>query len=115
MVYKTITLVSVPNLKSFGPTKTELQAKELGEFSIMLYGKNRAGGVLLPAIMAAAIKMYGDFQNFEQLYLLPLLMYRPETCRDLSEWGYLHSVKSLSKKSLIEIFDDVIANHQLKM
>ena len=26
-------------LKSFGPTKTELQAKKVGEFSIMLYGK----------------------------------------------------------------------------
>ena len=39
MAYKTIKRVSVPNLKSFGPMKTELQAKEVGEFSIMLYGK----------------------------------------------------------------------------
>ena len=39
MAYKTIKRVSVPNLKSFGPTKTELQAKEIGELSIMLYAK----------------------------------------------------------------------------
>ena len=39
MAYKTIKRVSVPNLKSFGLMKTELQAKEVGEFSIMLYGK----------------------------------------------------------------------------
>ena len=39
MAYKTIKRVSVPNLKSFGPTKTELRAKEVGELSIMLYGK----------------------------------------------------------------------------
>ena len=39
MAYKTIIRVSVPNLKSFRPMKTELQIKEVGEFSIMLYGK----------------------------------------------------------------------------
>ena len=31
--------VSVPNLNLFEPIKTELRAKEVGEFSIMLYGK----------------------------------------------------------------------------
>ena len=31
--------VSVPNLKLFGPMITELWAKKVGEFSIMLYGK----------------------------------------------------------------------------
>ena len=35
----TIKRVSVPNLKLFGPTKTELRAKEVGEFSVMLYVK----------------------------------------------------------------------------
>ena len=35
----TIKRVSVPDLKSFGPTKTELMAKEVGEFSFMLYVK----------------------------------------------------------------------------
>ena len=39
MVYKTIQRVSVPNLKLFEPLKTELRAKECGEFSIMLLGK----------------------------------------------------------------------------
>ena len=38
MACKTI-LVSVPNLKLFGSMKTELWAEEVGEFSIMLYGK----------------------------------------------------------------------------
>ena len=54
MAYKTIKSVSVPNLKSFRPTKTELQAKEVGEFSIMSYGE-MGWGVLLPTNMAAAI------------------------------------------------------------
>ena len=35
----TIQRVSVPNLRLFGSMKTELWAKEAGEFSIMLYGK----------------------------------------------------------------------------
>ena len=39
IAYKTIQRVSVPNLNLFGPVKTELRAKEVGEFSIMLYGK----------------------------------------------------------------------------
>ena len=39
MAYKTIQCVSVLNLKLFGPTKTELWEKEVGHFSIMLYGK----------------------------------------------------------------------------
>ena len=38
-VCKTMQRVFVPNLKLFGPTKTELWAKEVGEFSIILYGK----------------------------------------------------------------------------
>ena len=36
LAYKTIQPVSVSNLKSFGPTKTELQAKEVREFPVML-------------------------------------------------------------------------------
>ena len=39
MAYKTIQRVSVPNMKLFESTKTKLWAKEVGEFSIMLYGK----------------------------------------------------------------------------
>ena len=52
---------------------------------------------LLPTNMAAVIKTYGDFLNFEELQLLHYLVYRPETCRDLSEQGYLNCVKILSK------------------
>ena len=58
-------------------------------------------GILLPTDMAAAILMDGDFLSFEQPYFVHLLVYRPETCRDLSKPGYLHCVKALSKKSLI--------------
>ena len=36
MAYKTIKRVSVPNLKSFRPTETELRAKEIRDFFIML-------------------------------------------------------------------------------
>ena len=36
MAYKTIKRVSVPNLKSFGPKKTELWAKEVGDFETFL-------------------------------------------------------------------------------
>ena len=36
---KIIQHISVPNLKLFGQTKTELWAKEVGELSIKLYGK----------------------------------------------------------------------------
>ena len=35
MVCKTVQRVSVPNLKLFGPIKTELWTKEVGTFSIM--------------------------------------------------------------------------------
>ena len=69
--------VSVQNLKSFGPSKTELWVKEGGEFSVMLCGEfskfgevsnflswrifcyamweNELVGILLPTNMAAAI------------------------------------------------------------
>ena len=43
MAYKTIQRVSVSNLKSLGPTKTELGAKEVREFPVMLYGKMGSG------------------------------------------------------------------------
>ena len=37
MAYNTIQCVFVPNTKLFGSIKTELWAKEVGKFSIMLY------------------------------------------------------------------------------
>ena len=39
MAHKIIKRVSVLNLKLFRPMKTELLAKGVGEFSVMLYGK----------------------------------------------------------------------------
>ena len=39
MAYKTTQRVSVPDLELFGSTKAELWAQEVGEFSVMLYGK----------------------------------------------------------------------------
>ena len=39
ITYKTIQRVSVPNLNLSAPMKTELEAKEVGEITIMLYGK----------------------------------------------------------------------------
>ena len=39
MTLKTVQCVSVPNLKLFRPMKTGLWAKEVGKFSITLYGK----------------------------------------------------------------------------
>ena len=51
---KTIQRISVPNLKLFGPSKTELWAKEGGKFSIMLHGK-MGWWAALPTNMAAAI------------------------------------------------------------
>ena len=48
MAYRTTQRVSVPNFNLFGPMKTELRAKEVGEFSIMLYenmGTNMAAAI----------------------------------------------------------------------
>ena len=53
MTYQTIQHVSVPNLHLFGPMKTELQAKEVGEISIIW--ENGLVGTLLPAKVAALI------------------------------------------------------------
>ena len=39
MTYQTIQCISVPHLRLFGPMKTDLWVIEVGEFSIMLYGK----------------------------------------------------------------------------
>ena len=54
---ETIQCVSVANLKGFGPMKNESQAKEVGEFSIMLY-EDRLVGIFLPTNVAAAIQTY---------------------------------------------------------
>ena len=46
--YKTIQRVSVPNLKLFGPMNTELSAKEVGKFSVTLYGKMSWSALFCP-------------------------------------------------------------------
>ena len=66
MAYMTILPIFVPNSKSFGPVKSGLWAKQVGELCIMLIWENRLVGIILPANMAASIQMYGDFLNFEQ-------------------------------------------------
>ena len=56
--------------------------------------------------------MYRDSLNFDHLLLLHLLVYQAEACRETLKWGYLHCVKILSGKSLIQIFDDTVANQE---
>ena len=64
MACKTIQRVFVPSLKLLGPTNTELKAKGVGEFSIVIW-ENELMGILLFTNVAAAIYMHGDFPNFE--------------------------------------------------
>ena len=59
MAYKTIKRVSITNLKSFGPMKTELRAKTVGEFSIMLYGKMGRGHSLAHQYGCRNINVWG--------------------------------------------------------
>ena len=66
MANKTTKCVSVPNLKSFEPTTTELRAEEVGEFLMYVIWENGLVGIHLPTNMAATTEMYGDFQNFKQ-------------------------------------------------
>ena len=56
MAFKTTQCASVPNLKLFGPAKTELWPKKLEDFLLHYMGK-WAGlvDILLPTNMAAAI------------------------------------------------------------
>ena len=65
MANKTTKRVSLPNLKSFEPTTTELRAKEVGDFPYVIW-ENGLLGIHLPTNMAATTEMYGDFQNFKQ-------------------------------------------------
>ena len=64
---------------------------------------NRLVDILLPTIMAAAIKLFGDLLNFKltTVTLELILLYWPETCRDLSKLGYQHCVKKCQKICLI--------------
>ena len=55
MTYKIIQQVSVPNLKLFESMKTELSAKDVGEFLLCCYMGKWVVGILLPTNMAAAV------------------------------------------------------------
>ena len=69
------------NLKWFGPMKTGLWAKEVAEISILLVGN------YFP------LKMGGDFSKLCVAQILAFICtYKPETYRDLSNWGDLHNV-----------------------
>ena len=112
LVLPTIKHVSVPNLKSFGQTKTELRAKEVGEFSIMLYWKMGWWTFSCPPTWLLHYKKTSKTLNSRNVCIY-WCMYRPETCRDFSKWGYLPCVKMLCRKSLINFnFYDFIANHE---
>ena len=60
MVYKTIQGVSIPNLKLFGPVKAELWAKEVGEFSIMLW----VNGLVGPPCLSTWLPQYKCIEIF---------------------------------------------------
>ena len=55
MVYNTIQLVYVPNLKSFGLMKTDLSAKESWRSFYYVIWENGLVGIPLPTNMAAAV------------------------------------------------------------
>ena len=111
--YKTIQCVSVPNLKLFGSIKRKLWVKEVRKFSIMFYGKMGWQGFSCPSTWLPQYKCVEISKLWAATgILLHLLESKHETCRDSSKWGCLHHVKVLSEKTLIEIFDDVIANQK---
>ena len=69
------------------PRTTELRAKEVGGFSIMLMGK-RAGRHLF-ANQHGCPNIYAwRFLDFEQSQIVHLFVYRPEICIDFSKWLY---------------------------
>ena len=78
MAYKTIQLVSVPNLKLFRPMKRDLWAKEVGRFSIMLYRINLdllSSQKLLAQVLASSQNNFlssHEYDNFQKIGLAGL-------------------------------------------
>ena len=91
MVYKTTKRVSVPNLKSFRPKKTEVSYPQ----------------TWLPQYKCMEIFKTLNSHNFCIFWCIYLKL------AEIFQNEVIHCVKALSKKSLIQIFDDVIANHEL--
>ena len=76
IAFKIIQCVFIPNRKLFGQMKTKLRAKKSWIIFCNVIWENELVGIVLPTIVAAAIKMYGDFLNFGQLshsYINPKL------------------------------------------
>ena len=67
IAFKIIQLAFIPNRKLCGQMKTELRAKKSWRIFCNVMWKNELVGIVLPTIVTAAIKMYGDFLNFGQL------------------------------------------------
>ena len=111
IVHKTIQHVSVPNLNLLGPKKPELWAKEVGEFSVMLYGKM--------SCRHSFVYQHGcrniNVSKFSKLWTAVTLAFF-----GISTWNLQRPVKAglfilcknFVKKSLIKVFDDVIANRE---
>ena len=105
MAFKTIKRVPTPNLKSFGPTKTKLRAKEVSEFSMRKW----AGGVLLPTTIW--LPQYERMEIFKTLNSRNFCIY---WCIDLKlaeifQYGVIYIVLKFCS---IQIFDDVISDHE---
>ena len=84
--------MSVPNLNLFGPMKTELWAKEVGEFSIIR--ENGLVGTLAYQHGCCNVNVW-RFSKLLPAANLAFLVYRPEIYSNLSKQGYLHCVKFL--------------------
>ena len=111
MAYMTIKRVSVQNLKSFGPTNTELQAKEVGEFSVMIYGKMGWGRSLAQQDGCCKINVWRSTKNLNSRNFCIYWCINLKLA-EIFKYRVIYIVLKFCKKSLIQIFDDVIANHE---
>ena len=103
MAYRTIKRASVPNLKSFGPTKTELWEKDI---SIMLYGKMGWGRTLANTHGCGNMEI---FKTKEAVHF-SIYWYIDLELSEIFQNGVIYIMLNfLLKKSFIQIFDDVIA------
>ena len=79
--------------------KTELQTKEVEEFSVIVYTRKLAGYRHLSA--PPWLPEYKCTVIFITMRSYSLIDAMPETCCDTSKWHFLHHVKVLSEKSFI--------------
>ena len=88
-------LVFIPDRKLFGQIKIQLQAKEIGEFSVTLNRKMSWWSFFCPPSWLLQYKMYGDFLNFELLSHWYINLKLAETFQN---WVINIVVNILSKK-----------------